>query len=333
MSRYVISRPVGLVLVLVLCSLLSAQISEGLDANIPTLVGQANAITRFDPSSVIVMFGPLSLSEHPHALIPKHVFTVPRDMFVTGYKATFSTSRGDPLPRKFIHHILLSKVTEANPACPGTLNFFGGLGFELTEATLPSGYGVKLTKGERVMALVALHEDLPDVDDAIVTLTMQIAAEGSDLEPLQSYHIGVNIGCKTHDMAQDETEHGIKLPQGILVRTVPLKFMIDGCVKYAYPHAHDQLLLMTLENKTKQQTLLRTVPHVSSDGTLQFFPSDQVYSSPTGFSVNTADDYEVGMVYHLPLEDQTTRYGMANYNLYLTPGQCSKGSATVVTSK
>lgn len=296
-------------------------------ASVPTLIGQTKATVTFAPDSITLTFGPFSLSDHPHALMPKYVFEAPKDMFLTSYTAKFSTSRGKDIPRRYIHHILLSKLAEVNSACPGTLNFFAGMGFELTEAVLPTGYGVKLTKGEKIMALVALHEHLPPVDDAVVTLFLHLAPDGSELQPLQTYHIGVNIGCRIDDMAQDETEHGIKLPQGVLVRAVPVKFSIEGCVKYAYPHGHDQLVLMALENKTKRRTLLRTVPNVSSDGALQFFSADQVYSSNIGFPVNTTDTYEVTMIYHLALEDASELYGMANYNLYLTPGQCAQLSS------
>jgi hypothetical protein len=300
--------------------------------SVPTLIGQVKATLTVEGNQITLVFGPFNLSRHSHALMPKHIFQVPREMFLIGYKASFSTSQGKVLPRRYIHHILLSKVGEENPACPGTLNFFAGTGFELTEATFPAGYGVKLSQGDNIMALVALHEHLPPVEDAIITLVMRVGPEGSRLGALQTYHIGVNVGCKTSDMAQDETEHGIKLRPGMLIRQVPLKFQINGCVKYAYPHAHDQLLLMTLENKTARQTLLRTVPHISSEGSLQYFPEGQIYSSGIGFSVNTRDDYEVGMMYHTPLEDETVRYGMANYNLYFTPGQCPNGVASNTAS-
>jgi hypothetical protein len=98
---------------------------------------------------------------------------------------------------------------------------------------------------------------------------------------------------------------------------------MDGCVKFAYPHGHDELLLIALENKTARQTLLRTVPDVAQDGTFLEFRPHQVYRDDRGFSVNTKDDYEMVMVYHHPLHNPNTQHGMGNYLLYMTPGTCS----------
>jgi hypothetical protein len=154
---------------------------------------------------------------------------------------------------------------------------------------------------------------------------MDLAPPGAQLEPLFAYHIGVNVGCYTkfHNRPADETSEGILLTPGVMVRSAPVRFLTDGCVKYAYPHGHDQLLLMTLENKTTRQTLLRTVPRVAADGTLIEFSSSQIYSDAGGFSVNMKDEYEMTMVYHKPLNDDRPTFGMANYNLYMTRKACS----------
>ena len=61
---------------------------------------------------------------------------------------------------------------------------------------------------------------------------------------------------------------------------------MDGCVKFAYPHGHDELLLIALEDKTAKKTLLRTVPDVAQDGTFLAFQSHQVYGDPQGFAVD-----------------------------------------------
>ena len=98
---------------------------------------------------------------------------------------------------------------------------------------------------------------------------------------------------------------------------------MDGCVKFAYPHGHDELLLIALENKTRKQTLLRTVPDVAFDGTFLEFQPHQVYKDAQGFPVTKDDDYEMVMVHHHPLQKQEVQHGMGNYLLYMTPGTCS----------
>jgi hypothetical protein len=101
-------------------------------------------------------------------------------------------------------------------------------------------------------------------------------------------------------------------------------------VKFAYPHGHDELLLIALENKTKNMTLLRTVPDVERDGTLREFLPHQVYQDQQGFPITKEDDYEMVMVHHHPLQRQEFHHGMGNYLLYMTPGACPSQSASLV---
>ena len=74
--------------------------------------------------------------------------------------------------------------------------------------------------------------------------------------------------------------------------------------------------------RTHNRTLLRTVPKVERDGTLIEFPLHQVYSDEQGFSVNTQEDYEILLVHHRPLQQKTDVWGMGNYLLYMTRGEC-----------
>jgi hypothetical protein len=138
--------------------------------------------------------------------------------------------------------------------------------------------------------------------------------------------VGINVGCyrQLDRRAQGETDEGLPLAQGLSVITAPVTFRIDGCVKYAYPHGHDHLVLFTLDNRTSGRTLLRTAPETARDGTVIGFPPNQVYRSNRGFSVSKDETYEMTMISHRPLHDQVPRYGMANYILYLTPGPCSE---------
>ena len=129
---------------------------------------------------------------------------------------------------------------------------------------------------------------------------------------------------------KDQTDEGIEIRSGVQVHAAPLKFAMDGCVKFAYPHGHDELLLIALENKTRKETLLRTVPDVSMDGTFLAFPPHQVYKNGQGFPVTKTDDYEMVMVHHHPLQKKEDQHGMGNYLLYMTPGACPGPSTAQV---
>ena len=113
----------------------------------------------------------------------------------------------------------------------------------------------------------------------------------------------------------------------------PLKFRMDGCVKLAYPRGHDELLMIGLDNMKKKQTLLRTVPDVTRDGTFLEFEPHQDYKDSQWFPVTKTDDYEVVMVHHHPLQKKEALHGMGNYLLYMTPGACPIPSPSPLTLK
>ena len=201
----------------------------------------------------------------------------------------------------------------------------------MTETSFPEGYAVKLAKTDRLMSVVAFYHGAPPTKDVMATFTMYMAPENKPMKELDVYQVGVNIVCysKFSQRPADQTDEGIEIRPGVQVHTAPLKFRMDGCVKFAYPHGHDELLMIALENKTKKQTLLRTVPDVDMDGTFREFKPHQVYKDSQGFPITKDDDYEMVMVHHHPLQKQEFQHGMGNYLLYMTPGACPSQSASL----
>lgn len=303
-------------------------------AGVPTLNTQAQTRVAFEGNTMTLTFGPIDLPV-PHAgelaaSMPIHYFKIPRDMYMVSFKSAVSTTDGSVLPNNYIHHLLMINTSRKSVSCPGEPLFFAGAGLELLKSEFPPGYGVKLEKGQKIMTVAAFYHKVPPTKDVIATFTIELAPEGTPLKEMDVYQVGVNIVCysKFGERGPDQTDEGIRVNPGVTVLSAPLKFRMDGCVKVAYPHGHDELVLITLDNKTTGRTLLRTVPTVSQDGTLLAFPQQQVYRDAKGFSVNTRDDYEMTMVYHHPLHDPRVHYGMGNYLLYMTPGACASDTVT-----
>jgi hypothetical protein len=298
------------------------------DHQAPTLVGQTTTRVTYQDNRVTITFGPVDVpSGHDGDLaasLPKHVFSLPEEMTLVGFRSAVFTKDGRPLPRQYLHHILLINLDRESVACPGEPLFFGGAGLEMLEAKFPPGYGVKLGKGQKVMTIVAFYHGVPPTKDVMASITMDMAPNGTALEPLDVYQIGVNTVCYSQYSKRrtDETDEGIEIRPGLQIDRSPLKFRMDGCVKFAYPHGHDQLLLIALENRTAQKTLLRTVPEVETDGSFLAFRPHQLYRNARGFEVNRHDDYEMVMVHHRPLHDPRPNHGMGNYLLYMTSGTC-----------
>jgi hypothetical protein len=286
--------------------------------------------------TLTLTFGPVDLpTGHDGDLaasIPKHIFQLPKDRYLVRYKSAIFAKDGTPLPKQFLHHILLINLDREGVSCAGEPLFFGGAGMEMNEARFPAGYGVKLGQGQKIMAIVAFYHGAPPTKDAMATFTMEFAPEGTPAQEMDVYQVGVNVVCysKFDNRRKDESDEGIEIQPGVQVDRAPLKFKMDGCVKFAYPHAHDQVLLIALENKTTGTTLLRTVPDVEQDGTFRSFLPHQIYQDAQGFEVNSRDDYEILMVYHRPLHSAKLNHGMGNYLLYMTPGGCQGNMAASV---
>lgn len=303
---------------------------------VPTLKNQTTTSVTIKDNTVTLTFGPIDLpSAHDGELaasMPKHIFQLPKDMYLVGYKSAIFTKDGKPLPRNYLHHILMLNNDKGSVSCPGEPLFFAGAGLEMTEARFPDGYGVKLEKGKHLMSVVAFYHKAPPTKDVMATFTMYVAPEGARIKEMDVYQVGVNIVCysKFGQRGKDQTDEGIEINPGVHVLSAPLKFLMDGCVKFAYPHGHDELLLIALENKTTKRTLLRTVPDVAQDGTFLAFQPHQVFKDGRGFSVSTKEEYEMTMVYHHPLHDPRVQHGMGNYLLYMTAGACPSDAAASV---
>jgi hypothetical protein len=295
---------------------------------VPTLKNQVTTRIAITENAVTLTFGPIDLpSAHEGDLaasLPKHIFQLPEDKYLTGYKSEVFTAEGKQLPQNYLHHILLMDNDQPSVSCDGEPLFFAGAGLEMTEAKFPEGYGVKLDKTHHLMSVVAFYHKAPPTKNVMARFTMYTAKKGKPVKDMAVYQVGVNIVCysKFSQRGPDQTDEGIEVKPGVTVHSAPLKFNMDGCVKFAYPHGHDEVLLITLDNKTKNQTLLRTVPDVAMDGTFLSFQPHQIYKDAQGFPVTKQDDYEMTMVHHHPLHNTNVQHGMGNYLLYMTPGAC-----------
>lgn len=343
-SNIIVSLPLGglmfrsLMLFLATFFLISSAYADGGHDHhaIPTLKKQVGSKIAYGENTATLTFGPIDLpTGHGEGdmgdSMPRFYFQLPEDKYLIGFKSALSTVEGKELPRNYLHHILMINNSQPSISCPGEPLFFGGAGLEMAETHFPEGYGVKLEKNDKLMTVVAFYHGAPPTKNVIATFTMYFAPKAKPVQAMNIYQVGVNIVCFTKfgDRPSDQTDEGIEIRHGVQVHTAPLKFSASGCVKFAYPHGHDELLMIALENKTKKQTLLRTVPDVERDGTLREFLPHQVYRDPQGFPISKDDDYEMVMVHHHPLQKTELQHGMGNYLLYMTPGACPAQSASV----
>ena len=317
-----------LTLVLIFIGSLNAQANTFFPEEIPTLSNQTHTQVTVEETTLTVTFGPISLPAHHKGLLaatlPLHTFEIPKDLMVTGWKPAVFTSDGTLLPKKYLHHMVFLELEKPNFACPGEPYYFAASGQEMLDVSLPEGYGIELKKGAKIMTAVAFYHEVPPTKNVMASFTMKLSPNNNRLQPLQAYYIGVSFMCYSDFSGYEgsQTDEGILLPPGLQVHSKRFTFKMEGCVKFAYPHGHDHMTLLALDNTTTAQTQLRTVPHMGPSGTFLDFPLDQIYSDQTGFEINTQDTYEITMVYHRALQNHNPTYGMGSYALYAVPGSC-----------
>ena len=294
---------------------------------IPTLK-KGKTTVAYEGDTITITFGPIDLpvghSGDLAASMPKHFFSLPEDRHFVAFKSEVYTKDGTPLAPEYLHHLLLLDMDRKSISCEGEPMFLGGAGMEMVNTRFPKGYGVALPKGHKFMTLVAFYHGVPPTKDAMARFTIHLAPKDQPIQAMDVYQIGVNVVCfsKFAERPKNQSDEGIEIPHGVQVMKAERKFQVNGCVKFAYPHAHDGALLVALENLTTRRTLLRTVPDVKQSGKLIGFSDQQVFSDATGFSINTKDQYEMVLVHHRPLQQENDPHGMGNYLLYMTPGEC-----------
>ena len=149
----------ALLTITILLGLTSAVYAEGGHAHhaIPTMPSTGDTKIAIDDHTVTLTFGPVDLpSGHDGDLassMPKKVFQLPDDTYMIGYKSEVFTKDGQPLPKNYLHHILMLNNDKPSVSCDGEPLFFAGAGLEMTEARFPDGYGVKLGKDQNLMSV------------------------------------------------------------------------------------------------------------------------------------------------------------------------------------
>ena len=190
---------------------------------VPTLSNQTTTTVTFEANTVTLTFGPIDLpAGHDGDLaasMPKHNFQLPKDMYMVGYKTAVFTKEGKPLPKNYLHHILMLNNDKPSVSCAGEPLFFAGAGLEMTETRFPAGYGVKLAKGDHLMSIVAFYHKAPITKDVMATFTMYMAPEGASVKEMDVYQVGVNIVCfsKFSQRGPDQTDEGIEITTGVQV--------------------------------------------------------------------------------------------------------------------
>jgi hypothetical protein len=72
---------------------------------------------------------------------------------------------------------------------------FADAGLELTEVRFPTGYGVKLAEGQKLMVIVAFYHGAPSTKDVMASFTMEMVPKGVAVLELDVYQVGMNTAC------------------------------------------------------------------------------------------------------------------------------------------
>jgi len=139
---------------------------------VPSLKNQTATTITIQDNVVPLTFGPIDLpAAHDGELatsMPKHKFQLPNDMYLVGYKTAVFTKEGKPLPKNYLHHLLMLNNSNPSVSCEGEPLFFAGAGLEMAEPRFPEGYGVTHATGDHLMSIVAFYHKAPITKEVMV---------------------------------------------------------------------------------------------------------------------------------------------------------------------
>ena len=211
-------------------------------------------------NTLVLTFGPIDLpAGHSGELassLPIHFFKAPKDMVVTGYRSRIFQKMEGSFPAStsitFCCKILKRRACRVRES-PRTLPV--PVLRSLTQNSRPAT-ACRSKKAASWSPSLRFYRKVPPTKDAIATFTMDLAPEGAEVKPVKVSHRRRQCGSATaNSQTAFESNRRGHRAQGRLVQvdSKPLKFTVGQMVvKYAYPHGHDGLLLIALDDSDNE---------------------------------------------------------------------------------
>ncbi|MFE5754605.1 hypothetical protein ACFQ7M_35760 [Streptomyces massasporeus] len=211
------------------------------------------------PQVTTVRYGPFTIpaaSGHDHGesgnRLSLNVQKPCDDCFITGFKPNLVYADGSNAnvnTGPMLHHMVMGNHWNNDVVCNGPQRIFAS-GNERVESVLPSGYGIKVGRGERWNMLYDLMNHAPQSKTVYISVTYTHEfATGSRLEPVTPIWMDAG-GCL--GSAYDA-------PEGVSEKTRRWRSTISGTLVHMRGHLHHSGHSVRTENLTTGQLLCNVV--------------------------------------------------------------------------
>ncbi|MFE9773601.1 hypothetical protein ACFYOV_18410 [Streptomyces sp. NPDC005931] len=207
------------------------------------------------PQVTTVRYGPFTIpaaSGHDHGESGNRLsFNVQKpcdDCFITGFKPNLVYADGSNAnvnTGPMLHHVVMGTHRRSDVVCKGPQRVFAS-GNERVESVLPSGYGVKVGKGERWNMVYDLMNHAPQQKTVYISVTYtHESAAGSGLEPVTPIWMDAG-GClgSVYDA-----------PEGVSEKSRRWRSTISGTLVHMRGHLHHGGDTVRTENLTTGKLL------------------------------------------------------------------------------
>ncbi|MFF7892521.1 hypothetical protein ACFZDI_11560 [Streptomyces sp. NPDC007907] len=211
------------------------------------------------PQVTTVRYGPFTIpaaSGHDHGESGNRLSLNVRkpcdDCFITGFKPKLVYADGSNAnvnTGPMLHHMVMGNHWKNDVVCNGPQRIFAS-GNERVESVLPSGYGIKVGRGERWNMLYDLMNHAPQNKTVYISVTYtHESATGSRLEPVTPIWMDAG-GCL--GSAYDA-------PEGVSEKTRRWRSTISGTLVHMRGHLHHSGHSVRTENLTTGRLLCNVV--------------------------------------------------------------------------
>jgi hypothetical protein len=191
-----------------------------------------------DPQVTTVRYGPYTIpaaSGHDHGetgnRLSLNVQKPCDDCFITGFKPNLVYADGSNAnvnTGPMLHHMVMGNHWKNDVVCNGPQRIFAS-GNERVESVLPSGYGIKVGRGERWNMLYDLMNHAPQKKTVYISVTYtHESANGSRIKPVKPIWMDAG-GCL--GSAYDA-------PEGVSEKTRRWRSRISGKLVHMRGHLH-----------------------------------------------------------------------------------------------
>ncbi|MFI2371706.1 hypothetical protein [Streptomyces sp. NPDC018833] len=183
------------------------------------------------------------------------------DCFITGFKPNLVYADGSNAnvnTGPMLHHAVFGNHWKRDTVCNGPQRIFA-TGNERVETVLPSGYGVKVGKGERWNMLYDLMNHAPQSKEVYISVTFtHESATGSGIKPVTPIWMDAG-GClgSVYDA-----------PEGVSEKTRQWRSTVSGKLVHMRGHLHHAGHSVWTENLTTGELLCKIV--AEEGGTPEF---------------------------------------------------------------